>query len=114
MGQYFFDKSERLAKRHQFERVMSKGQKQRIGTYCTLFVFPNGLDRKRLGIIASRKIGNAVARNRAKRKIREVFRRIKDNISPAMDIVIISGKDLVSLPVHVLEEKISKPLLTQR
>ena len=114
MGRYSFDKSERLAKRRQFERVMSKGRRQRIGTFCTLFISPNGLDRKRLGIIASRKIGNAVARNRAKRKIREVFRHIKDNISPAMDIVIISGKDLVRLPVHVLEEKISKPLIVQR
>lgn len=114
MGLFSFHKSERLAKRHQFEKVMSKGRRQRVGTFCTLFIFPNELNQQRLGIIASRKIGNAVIRNRAKRKIREAFRRIKNNISPAMDVVIISGKDLVSLPVGALEEKISKPLLTQQ
>jgi ribonuclease P protein component len=114
MGRYSFDKTERLAKRRQFEKVMATGLRKRVGTYCTVFTLPNGLDRKRLGIIASKKIGNAVARNRAKRKIRDVFRRIKGEISPAMDIVIISGKDLVLLPTQILEEKISKPLFTQR
>jgi len=59
-----------------------------------------------LGIIASKKIGNAVARNLTKRKIREVFRHIKGRIEPPMDIMIISGRDLVSLPVSVIEKKI--------
>ena len=93
---------------------MAEGKRKRVGTYCTVFFLPNGLDRQRLGIIASKKIGNAVIRNLAKRKIREVFRRIKNSIVPAMDIVVISGKDLVSLPAGVLEEKLSKPLQSQR
>ena len=111
MGKCSFPKSERLARRSQFDKVMRDGRRKKVDTVCTLFFIPNGLDRKRLGIIASRKIGNAVIRNRAKRKIREVFRRIKTGISPAMDIVVISGKDLVSLPFCSLEEKISKTLL---
>lgn len=109
-----FRKNERLAKRYEFERVLNKGQRKRIERICTVFILPNGLDRKRLGVIASKKIGNAVARNRAKRKIREVFRRIKDRIEPALDIVVISGKELVPLPVSILEKKISKILLAKR
>ena len=77
MSEFSFGKRERLAKRPQFEHVMNRGRKRRIETYCTVFFLPNGLDRKRLGIIASKKIGNAVVRNQAKRKIREVFRHIK-------------------------------------
>ena len=110
MRNFSFQKSERLAKRTQFEQVMNQGQKYRTGTFCTVFFLPNGLDRKRLGIIASKKIGNAVARNVTKRKIREVFRHIKDRIEPAIDIVIISGRDLVSLPVSVIEKKIFQSL----
>ena len=110
MRKFSFGKRERLAKRPQFEQVMSQGQKHRTGTFCTVFFLPNGLDRKRLGIIASKKIGNAVARNLTKRKIREVFRHIKGRIEPAVDIVIISGRDLVSLPVSVIEKKIFQSL----
>jgi ribonuclease P protein component len=114
MNQFSFHKSERLAKRPQFEKVMTKGIRKRVGSICILFLLPNGLSRKRLGIIASKKIGNAVVRNRAKRKIREAFRRIKDRINPGMDVVVISGKDLVPLSVCTLEEKLSKPLLNQQ
>ena len=40
----------------------------------TCFALPNGLKAARLGIAASAKMGNAVARNRAKRLVRELFR----------------------------------------
>ena len=114
MGEFSFGKKERLAKRHQFEKVMAQGCKKKIETICTLFFLPNELDRKRLGIIVSKKTGNAVVRNCAKRKIRDVFRHIKNRIHPAMDIVIISGKDLAALPFSNLENKILKVLLSKQ
>ncbi len=114
MGDFTFSKSERLAKRPEFERVMARGRKRRIETICTLFTLPNDLNRRRLGIIASKKVGNAVVRNRAKRKIREAFRRLKHRVQPGTDLVIISGKDLVSLPASLLEKKIAKTLLKIR
>ncbi len=114
MSKFSFGKRERLAKRHQFEKVMDQGQKRKIENFCTLFFLPNDLNKKRLGIIASKKVGNAVVRNLAKRKIREVFRQIKDRIEPTMDIVVISGRDLIFLPVSVLEKKIFQSLPVKR
>ena len=114
MSEFSFGKRERLAKRPQFEHVISRGHKHQIETFCTVFFLPNGLDRKRLGVIVSKKIGNAVVRNQAKRKIREIFRQIKNRIEPAMDVVVISGKDLVSLTGAVLEKKISKSFPVKR
>jgi ribonuclease P protein component len=114
MEEYSFRKKEHLTKRPQFEQVMDQGQRHRIENFCTVFLLPNGLDRKRLGIIASKKIGNAVVRNLAKRKIREVFRHIKGQIEPAMDIVIVSGRNLIFLPVSVIERKIFQSLPVKR
>ena len=114
MRKFSFGKKEHLTKRPQFEQVMDQGQKHRVENLCTVFFLPNSLDRKRLGIIASKKIGNAVVRNLAKRKIREVFRHIKCRIEPAMDIVIVSGRNLVSLPVSVIERKIFQSLPIKR
>ncbi|MBT3857204.1 MAG: ribonuclease P protein component [Nitrospina sp.] len=114
MEDFSFKKTERLAKRPQFQKVMEKGKKKRVERLCTIFSIPNELDRKRLGIIASKKIGNAVARNRAKRRIREVFRQLKHRMEPALDIVVISGKDMVTLPYKVIEKKLSNALLAER
>ncbi|MBT3184329.1 MAG: ribonuclease P protein component [Nitrospina sp.] len=114
MENFSFKKTERLVKRPQFQKVMEEGKKKRVERLCTIFFVPNELDRKRLGIIASKKIGNAVARNRAKRRIREVFRKLKHRMEPALDIVIISGKDMVTLPYRVIEKKLSNALLAER
>ena len=108
MGNFSFKKTERLAKRPDFEKVMAEGEKKLVEKLCIIFSLPNELDRKRLGIIASKKIGNAVARNRVKRRIREIFRQIKHRMEPALDIVVISGKDMVTLPYRVIEKKLSQ------
>lgn len=83
-----------------FERVYEHGA--RIGgRYCTTFVLANGLTVNRLGIAATRKLGGAVARNRAKRLIREVFRRNK--IASGLDIVIIPKRPLFDAALTALE-----------
>ena len=111
MGDYSFTKIERLTRRPEFQKVLAEGEKKRIGGLCTVFSIPNGLNRKRLGIIASKKVGNAVARNRVKRAIRETFRQIKHRMTPAVDIVVISGKEMVAESYKVIDEKLSNALL---
>ena len=109
-----FKKTERLTKRPEFKKVMDEGRKKRVERICIIFSIPNELGRKRLGIIASKKIGNAVTRNKVKRRIREIFRQIKHRIGPSLDIVIVSGKDMVRLPHRAIEKKLSCALLTER
>jgi len=50
-------------------------------------------DEPRLGITVTRKVGNAVFRNRAKRVIREAFRRKRDDLPPGTDVVVIVKRD---------------------
>jgi ribonuclease P protein component len=54
-------------------------------------------DRPRLGLVASKKIGVAVVRNRAKRLVREAFRTNPDLFSPGTDLVVIVRRSLEKL-----------------
>lgn len=58
--------------------------------YSVIYVRPNGRPFNRLGITASKKIGNAVHRNRAKRLIRLAYRNSEINMPVGMDIVIVA------------------------
>lgn len=58
--------------------------------YSVIYVRPNGRPFNRLGITASKKIGNAVRRNRAKRLIRLAYRNSEINMPLGMDIVIVA------------------------
>ncbi|MFQ5673991.1 MAG: ribonuclease P protein component [Nitrospinales bacterium] len=108
MAGHSFRKAERLLKWAEFKKVLDNGRRKKVDSICTVFWIENGLDWKRCGIIASKKIGPAVVRNRVKRKIREVFRLNKHNIEPALDIVVIAGKECINLPFSTLEKKIMR------
>ena len=71
-----FSTRERIRRRADYLRIQREGSRTH-GRFVTLVGLPNGSDTPRLGVTASRRLGAAAARNRAKRLIREVFRRNK-------------------------------------
>jgi ribonuclease P protein component len=84
--------SARIRRRPEFLRVYEQGMRVRA-RLMTVIALPNGLGRSRLGIAATRKLGGAVVRNRAKRLVRELFR--QGEIPAGLDIVVIPRPDML-------------------
>lgn len=90
----------RVRRRPEFEKAYESGVKVR-GRLLMLFAVPNGRPYPRLGVAASRKVGTAVKRSRAKRLARELFRRHK--VVHGIDIVIVPRRELLDAPFATVE-----------
>jgi ribonuclease P protein component len=99
-GSARFRPDERIRRRADFQQVYQKGVRVN-GRFSTTFFLPNHQETGRLGIAATKKLGGAVQRNRAKRLIREVFRRNK--IAPGFDVVIVPHRGLLETSLTTLE-----------
>ena len=67
----------------------------------------NEPERSRLGVTVSRRIGNAVIRNRVKRRVREIFRgRIRDTLNPGTSLVVIARAGAGSLATTSIADEL--------
>lgn len=62
-------------------------------------------EHSRVGITVSTKVGNAVTRNRARRRIKECYRRNEDKFKAGCDIVFVARVRAVSIPYAELENE---------
>lgn len=80
-----------LRRAKDFQRVTSRGTRAIAPNFIIRIARECGA-QARLGITASRKVGNAVARNRVKRMVREWFRHNQKALWPGADVVVIARK----------------------
>lgn len=88
---FTFPRSLRVRSRADYLKIQRSGQKMG-GRYLILLSMDNELAASRFGITVSRKTGNAVTRNRVKRRIRELQRFNRDSVVPGKDIVVIATR----------------------
>ena len=96
MSGYPFKKADRLRKRKEFLRVSRDGKRISDRHFILRYVL-NDDDRPRLGIIISKKVGNAVMRNRIKRIVREFYRYNRHRLGIPLDLVVIAQKPAAGL-----------------
>jgi ribonuclease P protein component len=80
--------SESLKKNKDFQVVYRNG-KSYANKYLVMYVMENGLERNRIGISASKKVGNSVVRHHLARLIRENYRLLEENFQCGYDVIIV-------------------------
>ena len=104
-----FRPQERLRRRKEFDRVYQKGKRLYL-PYLKILLLPNELGYTRLGLSVSRKFGKAVKRNRAKRILRELFRRHKKIFPASHDVVLVPRIEILAKSQKEILEDLRKIL----
>ena len=92
MGKQGFPRQERIRQRVDYQRCFVVGKKK-VGSNLILFYRLQGVGQTRIGVTVSRKVGNAVRRNRIKRLLREFYRLHKDLFILGMDYSFVVRKN---------------------
>lgn len=107
MEKQTFTKKERIRKRKEYLTVYKQGVRGYSENF-TIIVSRNHSGAKRLGITVTKKVGNAVQRNRIKRLLREFFRLNKSDIADSQDIVIIVKGNIAKLNYHDVSRQLER------
>jgi ribonuclease P protein component len=86
-----FHKQEHLRRPADFQRVYDR-RRSASDEWLIVYACENGLPYLRLGLSVSRKVGNAVRRNRLRRLFREAFRLTRQEMPTGLDLVLIPRK----------------------
>jgi len=90
------EKKFRLRQNEDFKLVYREGKKY-WNRNLILYKRKNGLDHSRIGFSINKKFGNSVERNRAKRRMKEIYRLNLDDIIKGYDIIIIPRKNIIEI-----------------
>ena len=78
-----------LKQNHEFRRLYNKG-KSAVSPYFVIYCRKTGRPVSRLGITTGVKLGNAVKRNSARRRVRALYRANEEQLLPGYDIVVVA------------------------
>lgn len=98
-----------LRRRKDFDAVY-KGGRSQGSRYVVVFYRKNGLRENRISFLASKKVGNSVKRNRARRLMKEAFRLLRPDLPKGYDLVIIARAGITAAREQEVEESLGKTL----
>jgi ribonuclease P protein component len=100
------NKKNRVKKNKEFQTVFQKGVSNANRQFVLYYLDKPGQGDFRIGLSVSKKIGNAVMRNRIKRIIRQVFTELKEGIDSEKDFVIIARKPCAEMTYEQLKSSL--------
>lgn len=99
-----------LRYKRDFDRLYSKGRSSG-DKYIVIFHISNGQSYSRKAFLASKKVGGAVVRNRARRLMKESFRKLEQDIKPGKDILFIARRTITNAGQAEVEASMRKALI---
>ena len=104
-----FPRDVRLVRRSEFDAVYRAG-KRRSSSHFTVFLRANALPLSRFGFSIKKALGGAVVRNRMRRRLRELVRCHRQEISAGWDIVIHPKNSVTQTPLAALAQDLLRLL----
>jgi ribonuclease P protein component len=98
-------RSHRLRLPREFQKVRDEGQRIHRGSFILQCRVAAAGGDPRLGVIASRRVGNAVLRNRGRRLVREVFRKEAEQLPPGTECVVVLRRGFEKAGFTALERQ---------
>lgn len=99
--------AQRVRRNSDFSATREQGRRHDTGAFLLVWrARPDSTTPARVGVVASRKsVGPAVQRNRAKRRLREIFRRHQDLVPPGLDLLLTARPALLQLTYAEVEQR---------
>jgi ribonuclease P protein component len=112
-----FERADRILDSGEFRRIGRSGKRLASAQFVVLIASPEApreTECRRLGVTVSRRVGNAVVRNRIKRGVREWFRRDRESLTDSIDLIVIARKPAASLSAEDVAKVLNEMLFAER
>ena len=104
------NKRQRIKKDSEFQKVFKEGKSFANRQFIVYRYKKEGQEQFRIGLSVSKKVGNAVTRNRIKRYIRQAFLEMKDEVQQDMDYIIIARHQAAEIDFHETKKNLQHVL----
>ena len=91
-----------IKENYEFRRLYSKGSSA-VTPSLVMYCRKNGRGHNRLGVTVSTKLGHAVVRNRARRRLRELFRLSQGQMLQGYDVLLVARGKTARIPYRYLK-----------
>lgn len=108
------NKRQRIKKDKEFQQVFKSGKSFANRQFVVYCYQKENQEQFRIGLSVSKKVGNAVVRNRIKRYLRQAFLEMKDEIKQDMDYVIIARPQAATKDFHDTKKNLQHVLKVAR
>lgn len=108
------NKRQRIKKNEEFQQIFKSGKSFANRQFVVYYYRKEEQSEFRIGLSVSKKIGNAVTRNRIKRYLRQSFLEMKDDLRNDMDYIIIARHQAAAIDFHETKKSLQHVLRIAR